>query len=182
MTEENINRRDLTSFLGLAVGALAMTKCAPSQDEMVSSATAALKGTNPVWFDTIVGAISLRNTIGDSTKQVAIVSGYSAPGDGGGGVFWWDITGGADDAGTIIVPGASDAGTNGPCWRRTYSGALNVRWFGAKGDGATDDTAALMAAVAALKLASPLGNTAGVTLYVPKGSIFAPHKSTWIRV
>lgn len=75
-------------------------------------------------------------------KQQALVAGYSAPGDGGGGQLYYDAAAvDADNGGTIIAPSAG-AGR----WKRIYSGALNVRWFGAKGDGTTDDTAALQAA------------------------------------
>lgn len=45
----------------------------------------------------------------------------------------------------------------------TYNGgALNVRWFGAKGDGVTDDTTAIINALAAL--------TSGGSLYFPSGT------------
>ena len=51
----------------------------------------------------------------------------------------------ADNGGTIIV------GTDGRRWKRDFSGAVNVKWFGAKGDwsgiAGTDDTAAFNAAI-----------------------------------
>ena len=46
----------------------------------------------------------------------------------------------ADNGGTIIV----DA--SGRRWKRLFVGAVNVKWFGAVGDGVTDDTAAILAA------------------------------------
>ena len=78
---------------------------------------------------------------------------------GGGGVFYWDATGDATEhnGGTVISPlatfptdwnnqtqlttwfdGSALVGTG--VWRRQYAGAVNVKWFGAKGDGVSDDT------------------------------------------
>ena len=86
-------------------------------------------------------------------KQQALVAGYSAPGDGGGGQFYYDVAASdADNGGTVIAPTAGIGR-----WKRVYSGAINVRWFGAKGDddgagGGTDDTAAFTSAISASSL------------------------------
>lgn len=62
------------------------------------------------------------------------------------GFFWRDAsdTTSADNGGTVIV----DAG--GRRWKRLFSGEMEVKWFGAIGDGTADDSAAIVAAVAAI--------------------------------
>lgn len=80
-------------------------------------------------------------------KPQALVAGYHAPGDGGGGQFYYDAAAsGADNGGTILQPSVG-AGR----WKRIYSGPLSVRCFGATGDGVTDDTAAFAAAIASIE-------------------------------
>lgn len=87
------------------------------------------------------------------------VAGYASANDGGGGVFTWvqgDAT--ATDGGTVFA----SAYTGAPAGRlkREYSGPINARWFGAKGNGVTDDTAALQAWL----------NVATDRFYIPAGS------------
>lgn len=90
------------------------------------------------------------------------VSGYFTQGDGGGGRFFWDSTS-TDTAngGTIII---SDEGGTGR-WMRIFTGAINIRWFGAKGDG-VDDTTAHDNACAYLE-------ATGGTLYFPGPGTYA---------
>lgn len=92
----------------------------------------------------------------DKTKYTrAFVTGYYASGDGGGGAYWYDSTDVAstDNGGTIIV--AADGGR----WKLQVIGFLSVKQFGAKGDGTTNDTAAIQATLNA----------------IGSGLVFAPH-------
>src|ERR1700720_2079442 len=77
--------------------------------------------------------------INNSTTQAVIVRNHSAENDGGGGVFCWMIGTATSNNGTIVVPTTP----NGGFWKRSFDGPVNVRWFGARGDGATNDTAAI---------------------------------------
>jgi hypothetical protein len=77
--------------------------------------------------------------------------GFHTKGDGGGGVFYWDATKDKSEhnGGTIIDPDKAGLVANWAstqalyftpevtgqgCWVREYSGAVNVKWFGAIGD------------------------------------------------
>jgi len=94
-----------------------------------------------------------------SGSGTVTINGYTTGGDGGGGEFYWDSASTeTDNGGTIIKATAITTGR----WIRLYSGAANVRWFGAKGDGVTDDTTAIQAAIDSLP-------STGGSIYSPTG-------------
>jgi hypothetical protein len=97
--------------------------------------------------------ISVFNTYSDlvaatpSAGDTALLLGYNAKGDGGGGEFYWDSASTATPHGSIIVqPGGGGTGR----WFRVLGqdGPINVKWFGAAGDGSTPDQTAIDAAIA----------------------------------
>lgn len=67
----------------------------------------------------------------------------------------------ADDQ---IMVSAVDADGKPTGWRKKYRDMLNVRDFGAKGDGSTDDTAAIQAAI------DMAASTLAMAVYVPAGT------------
>jgi len=110
------------------------------------------------------------------------LSGYTTAGDGGEG-FFRVATGAAaatytDNGGTIIVPTGGDGSA---AWLRSYSGAVNVKWFGATGDGTTDDTASVQTAlnlVVAGTVSFPSGTYKVSTLSMPNGEIHLKGESS----
>jgi len=90
-----------------------------------------------------------------------LVSGYAASGDGGGGEFYWDSASTeTDNDGTIIKATSITTGR----WKRLVTGEVNVKWFGAVGDGATDDSTAIQASIDAVTAS--------------KGIVFFPESSS----
>lgn len=93
--------------------------------------------------------------------------GYYVAGDGGGGelvVDRSDLTS-PDNAGSVFV-------VNGVRLKAVFGGVVNVRRFGARGDGVTDDVAALTAAAAYAGASS-----ADSTVYLPTGDFVV--RSSW---
>ncbi|WP_160712197.1 hypothetical protein [Chitinophaga solisilvae] len=91
---------------------------------------------------TVVTLNDLRTATSLVLTEACHVLQHSLPGDGGGGVFTWDATDtvSVDNNGTIIK---NINNANGR-WKRVYDGrAVNVKWFGARGNGIADDTTAL---------------------------------------
>jgi parallel beta-helix repeat protein len=107
---------------------------------------------------------SVANLMSTPTVGVLNVLNYHSDIEGGGGVFYWDSNKlkSEHNGGTIIDPNKvfpsawndqvqltnwfTGSNTGSGCWVRQYNGAINVKWFGAKGDGITNDFVALTSA------------------------------------
>lgn len=92
-----------------------------------------------------------------------LVEGYATLGDEGGGIFYWDpnVAPAAADGGHIFASGVITA--LGAWIRFVDDKIINVKHFGATGDGVTDDTAALLLAVTAVN------TRLKAVLYFPEG-------------
>jgi hypothetical protein len=102
--------------------------------------------------------ISALRTLNTTTIPRIKLEGYYSRGDGGGGFFYWDSTSTeADNGGTIIKVGSITTGR----WKRMVEEKLTLKHFGCKGDGLTDDTDRIRAAV---------NYAYGSTIYAPLGN------------
>ncbi len=120
----------------------------------------------PTGSGTAVDTIAAMTAIASPTDgQLVTVRGYSATGDGGGGLFMWA------SASTVTANGGTifqkDGGGTGR-WLRQYSGLVSVKAFGAKGDNSANDAPAIQAAV-----------NARVSLFVPNGTYRLSASITW---
>lgn len=87
-------------------------------------------------------ATELSTFEGTDDGEVITVAGHTVAGDGGGGPFYWS-SGATTPEDLAMVFGNTSAGR----WIRLWSGHVNVRWFGARGDGAHNDTPLIQAAI-----------------------------------
>lgn len=86
---------------------------------------------------------ALTAAVGLADGEAVELLGYHSAGDGGGGTFYWAL----GDA--TAANGGTIAGAGSGRWKRIYSGSVDIRWFGARGDAATNDSPALASALSA---------------------------------
>jgi len=111
-----------------------------------------------------VDGISSLRAIAPENGEYIYLSYHTTEGDGGHGVFR-GVTGAlsgtyTDDNGITIVP---TGGNGSAAWIREFSGAVNVKWVGAKGNGATDDTTAIQSAI------DYVASNGGGVVFFPQG-------------
>ena len=116
-----------------------------------------------------VDTLAKLKAVGAGVVPCLSLLGYYTPADGGGGNFYWDASSAeAENGGTVIKPNSVLPSVPGR-WRRVQSSPLNVRWFGAKGDGRTHDTNAIQAAIDAGRAHSGADPDRSGVIYFPPG-------------
>lgn len=122
--------------------------------------------TTPVLFAAL-SAVPPANPL----EATAFVSGFNAPNDGGGGLFFWAPTStAAPDGGTIQTAPGFLVGR----WIREFSGPINAAWFGAVGNTGDDQGPAIN-----LANASAVSNYGGIPTYVPAGKYNVRTQIVW---
>jgi hypothetical protein len=102
-----------------------------------------------------VAALKALTVSGITDGQLYITRGYYSDNDGGQGTYIYDTaSAAADNGGTVIAPTAGSGR-----FLLQYSGPVNVKQFGAKGDSTTNDTAAIQNAI-----------NASLSVFIPSGS------------
>ncbi|TMV48609.1 hypothetical protein FE783_16260 [Paenibacillus mesophilus] len=135
-TEVQISRRKLL----LSIGAMGMAGVALSVPSIGKGrVTADVYGNSLECCDFIAGTISEFRSLAILTPHTI----YYVTDIGQEGSFYYDSsdTTSADNTGTVLVT------ASGARFKRIYDSTLNVKWFGAKGNGTTDDSQAIDAAL-----------------------------------
>lgn len=114
----------------------------------------------------VANVAAMQALTGVANNAVIVTAGCITAGDGGGATFYYSASSSATtNLGAIFA--ATGMGTGRYLWNGT--GDLNVRMFGALGDGITDDTAAIQAAINAAEAYLIGGLSTISSVLVPPG-------------
>ena len=110
-----------------------------AEDGTLQEIIASYLDSNVTWtFDTVADMKAATNLYDGSYARTL---GYYAIGDGGGALYNITSSGTANEYDVIAI-------TSGVYANYVYEGSLNIKQFGAKGDGTTDDTSVILRALA----------------------------------
>ena len=91
-----------------------------------------------------VDVVAELQKVNPKTEPYVFVGGYHAIGDGGGGFFTWEATASDSVDNGLFFHSTVSSGQ----WKRLFdAGEVRVEWWGARGDGNTDDAPAIQAAL-----------------------------------
>jgi hypothetical protein len=116
------------------------------------------------WYENIGSGTAATPSTAGTRSELAALTNVGRPAllteSGRGGLFVFDPSDlsakvEADTGQGIYVAPASDPSGASGAWTRAYSGPIEARWFGAVGDGISDDTAAIQAALTHFETAGP---------------------------
>ena len=134
-TQGDVLYRNATQWVALAPG---------TSGQVLTTAGAAA---NPTWSATnpaVVATIAaLKALTTPANNTVLYVQGYTSSGDGGEGWFVYNSGSSASDNGGTIIAPTIGSGRYLRSIEGTTGQTINVKWFGAKGDGSTSDTTAV---------------------------------------
>lgn len=150
---------------GVVAGGALLDACATDASPAVSETSSG----STVTSLSVTLATDLSSITGSTVGAVALAAHGFALGDSAGGVFVWVAAASApaeNASNTGMIFGSGSSGR----WVRQWSGTINVRWLGAKGDNSTDDRVAIQNAIDyAAGLNAPTPTMVGATVYFPTG-------------
>jgi len=109
---------------------------------------------NPDVVITVQTIAALRALPQNGQFSTVNVAGYFTVSDGGGGLFNWNSSSTTQDDGGIVINPSGHRGRGRYVRQDAQSSAYSPYWFGARGDGKTDDYAAWDRTVVAARNAS----------------------------